>query len=289
MCGELQKNGKNDIVYLYILLRIKEAAVRKRSIFKTVGIIFLSVACLAAFLLSPVFRIETVTVKGNQHYAEEELAQTLSSVKGKNYFFALFSNVPFSHLDYLFQARLYNQEQTVIRDKVYVKYAEITCDFPDKVQLEVTERTPAFLIRCQGQYLLADTEGYSLEVFTEENKPDYPVVEGLETENYKIGKSLKEYCSSERLELAVRLCSLMEQSGFLQGYIDIIDITNPRSVWMFASPSLSVKFGDDTDLSVKISTLKSIFESGYDGTSNGTVDFTSGKNPIFINNEKPDA
>ena len=77
----------------------------------------------------------------------------------------------------------------------------------------------------------------------------------------------------------------MEQSEFLEGYIDIIDIANENSIWMFASPSLSVKLGSSSDLAMKISTLKEIFQSGYDGESRGTIDFTSGKNPIFKYND----
>ena len=259
---------------------------RKKRVLKIAGIVILAMLCLAAFLLSPVFRIETVTVEGSQYYAQKELEEALHDIKDKNYFSVLFSNVPFSHLDYLFKARLYTQEKKLVDDRPYIKTAEITCHFPDKVFVTVTERVPTFLTRWQGQYLLVDSEGYVLAAFSDEEKPDYPVVEGLDVTSYKTGKSLKERSSSDKLELAIKICNLMEQSDFLEGYIDIIDITNEHSIWMFASPSLSIKFGDSSDLSMKISTLKSIFQSGYNGDSQGTIDFTSGKNPIFKYNDK---
>lgn len=258
---------------------------RKRPVLKIAVTVILAVSCLAAFFLSPIFKIETVVVEDGTYYTQDELTESLQEVIGKNYFSALFSNVPFSHLDYIFQARLYNQEQKLMSDKAYIKEAEITCSFPNKIILKIKERTPSFLTKFQGEYLLIDSDGYVLEAFSGENKPNYPIVEGLDITGYKTGKSLKSQSSSERLELAIKICNLMEQSEFLEGYIDIIDIANENSIWMFASPSLSVKLGNSSDLAMKISTLKEIFQSGYDGDSRGTVDFTSGKNPIFKYND----
>ena len=258
----------------------------KKRVLKIAVIAVLAILCLAAFLLSPVFNIEKVTVEGNKYYSQEELTEALQGVVGKNYFSALFTNAPFSHLDYIFKARLYHQEQQLINDKTYIKTADVICDFPHTVHVRVIERTPAFLTKFQGEYLLVDSEGYVLEVFSDEEKPAYPTVEGLQVESYKTGKSLKSQSTSGKLELAIKICNLMQQSEFLEGYIDIIDITNENAIWMFASPSLSVKFGDDSDLAMKISTLKGIFQSGYNGDSQGTVDFTSGKNPIFKYNDK---
>ncbi len=258
---------------------------KKKPVLKIAISVILAVLCLAAFLLSPIFKIETVAVEDSTYYTQEELTEALQEVIGKNYFSVLFSNVPFSHLDYIFKTRLYTQEQKLISDKTYIKEAEITCNFPNKIIIKIKERTPSFLTKFQGEYLLIDSEGYVLEVFSDEDKPDYPIVEGLDIAGYKTGKSLGSQSSPSRLELAIKICNLMEQSEFLEGYIDIIDITNENSIWMFAGPSLSVKLGNSSDLAMKISTLKEIFQSGYDGSSQGTVDFTSGKNPIFRYND----
>ena len=286
MGTELQKNYKNDIFYHEYFTEDKEAAMQKKRALKIAVTVVLTVLCLAAFLLSPVFKIQTVTVEGNGYYATEELVAVLQEVTGKNYFLTLFSNVPFSHLDYLFKARLYNQEQKLISEKTYIKAAEVTCHFPDKISVAVEERTPAFLTKFRGEYLLVDSEGYVLEAFSGEEKPCYPIVEGLDVAEYKTGTSLRLQNPSDKLELAIKICNLMKQSEFLEGYIDIIDITNENSIWLFASPSLSVKFGNDSDLAMKISTLKEIFQAGYNGNSQGMIDFTSGKNPIFKYNDK---
>ena len=100
-----------------------------------------------------------------------------------------------------------------------------------------------------------------------------------------MGGSLRTQGSRETLELAIKICSLMEQAQFLEGYIDIIDLSDPEGIWMYASPSLAVKLGDSSDIAMKLSILKGIFQSGYNGGSNGVIDFTSGKNPIFQKNE----
>ena len=92
---------------------------QKKRALKIAVTVVLTVLCLAAFLLSPVFKIQTVTVEGNGYYATEELVAVLQEVTGKNSFSTFFSNVPFSHLDYLFKARLYNQEQKLIRQIIF--------------------------------------------------------------------------------------------------------------------------------------------------------------------------
>ena len=225
------------------------------------------------FLLSPIFRIQAITVNGCTYYSEEEITEALQEVSNKNYFTVLFSDVPFAHIDYLFKGRLYTQEQNLVTEKPYIKTAKITYQFPDRLEVLVTERSPSFLTKFEGEYLLVDNEGYVLAV-------SYTHLNG-----YKMGGSLRTQGSRETLELAIKICSLMEQAQFLEGYIDIIDLSDPEGIWMYASPSLAVKLGDSSDIAMKLSILKGIFQSGYNGGSNGVIDFTSGKNPIFQKNE----
>lgn len=258
---------------------------KKKRAVRVAVIVVLAILCFVGFLLSPIFRIQAITVNGCTYYSEEEITEALQEVSNKNYFTVLFSDVPFAHIDYLFKGRLYTQEQNLVTEKPYIKTAKITYQFPDRLEVLVTERSPSFLTKFEGEYLLVDNEGYVLEVFSEEKKPLYPIVEGLDLNGYKMGGSLRTQGSREPLELAIKICSLMEQAQFLEGYIDIIDLSDPEGIWMYASPSLAVKLGDSSDIAMKLSILKGIFQSGYNGDSNGVIDFTSGKNPIFQKNE----
>jgi len=245
----------------------------------------LCICVFVAFLLSPLFNLKTINVEGCEYYQSEEIHSTLSHLKNKNYFIMLFENTPFSHLDYLFKGRLYNSEQQLIIDKPYLKSAEISFSFPGKGLVKVSERVPSFCTRNGDAFLLVDSEGVVLEAFFEDAKFDYPVIEGIETSDYRVGNTLVGKGTDTQLELAIKICRDMSQIEFLEGFIDIIDVSDTNRIWMFVKPSLSICFGDESNLSIKMSLLKEILTTKYDGDSNGVIDFTNGENPIFKKNQ----
>ena len=76
----------------------------------------------------------------------------------------------------------------------------------------------------------------------------------------------------------------MKQLSMLS-YIDIIDVSDYNNIWMYCAPSLSIKFGGADDIGRKLSYIKGIIDSGHDGNSNGTLDMSTGGNPIFRGND----
>lgn len=247
-----------------------------------VAILFLCV--FVAFLLSPLFNFRSISITGAEFYQAEELQNSLNYLVGKNYFIALFENTPFSHLDYIFRGRLYDVEQQLMFDKPYLKFAEISFSFPGVAEVLVEERSPAFLAKNGDEYLLIDSEGYVLEAFSAEEKPGYPIVEGVETAGFKVGNTLAGRGTDLQLELAIKICNGMSQIQFSDEAVNIVDVSDTDRVWLFVKPSLSICIGSEDDLGIKLSVLKEILASGYDGNSNGVIDFTNGKNPIFKEN-----
>ena len=251
---------------------------------KSILIVFLSVCAFVAFLLSPLFNLKNIDIVGASFYSDEEIKISIEELNDKNYFVLLFTNTPFSHLDYMFKGRLYDCEQKLLSAKPYLKSAEISFSFPMKATIKVEERIPVFLTKNGDEYLLVDSEGYVVEAFSSENKPAYPVIEGVETLDYKVGGSLVGMGTDTQLELAMKICNGMNQLEITKETVDIVDVSNPDRIWMFVQPSLSICFGNEKDLNVKLSVLKEIFEEGYNGDSDGVIDFTNGKNPIFKKN-----
>lgn len=253
---------------------------------KIILIVILSLCTIVAFLLSPVFNLKTINVTGAEFYTQEEIKESADSLKNQNYFIALFQNTPFSHLDYLFKGRLYATEQQLLFDKPYLKSVKVSFASPGAAEIEVTERIPAFFVKSGDEYLLVDSEGFVLEAIPPEEKKAYPVVEGIETADYKVGNTLAGGGTDLQLALAIKICNGMNQTQLSDGIVDIVDVSDTEQVWMFVKPSLSICFGDDQDLSIKLSVLKEILASGYDGNSDGVIDFTNGKNPIFKKNSE---
>jgi hypothetical protein len=156
---------------------------------------------------------------------------------------------------------------------------------PDRIVVETFERIPIFLAEYYSVYLYVDSEGFLLSTFTEEDKkPKLPIVQGLNLAGYKVGRaiSLKE---DKQIDDVIKICNLMKQLSILEDNIDIIDVTDINDIWFYCSPSLAIKFGNSDNLGVKLAMLKEIQKSGYDGNSNGILDFSLGGNPIFTENK----
>ncbi len=256
----------------------------KKKKLKNIAIVLISLCLFIAFLLSPLFNMKTINVVGAKHYQEEEIVEALSDINNKNFLISLFKHTPFSHLDYIFKGRIYNIEQKLLFDKPYIKTVTVSFSFPGTGEVVIQERIPIFYIQAGDEYLLVDTEGFVLEATSSVDKENFPVVQGIEVSDYRVGNSLAGKGTDPQLEMAIKLCNGMKQIKLSDGLVDIIDVSSVNRIWMFVKPSLSICLGNEDDMNVKLSALKEILLSGYGGDSNGIIDFTNGKNPIFKEN-----
>ncbi len=251
---------------------------------KIVAICLLCAAGLIAVLLSPLFRIKQIKINSISSYQESDISVLLEDLVGVNGFLAIFRNTSIKQSKSLFGLRLPDREDELIFQLPYLKDVQIHYSFPNTLVVDAMERTPIFLAQQQGIYLYVDSEGYLLETFTEEDKPDLPVVLGLEIDRYKIGRSLTGL-NDKRIDTAIRLCNMMRQLSILNSDIFLIDLTDLNDIWMYCDNGISIRFGDNNDMGMKLSKLKSIQEIAYSGKTNGVLDFTGGGHPVFRQNQ----
>ena len=245
--------------------------------------VFVCILCVIAaavlILLSPVFSITEININTVSLYSPEDIESSLGGMKGSNGFISLLKDTSFSNLDNIFRLRFGNLEQRMLFQyplarKISVKYSP-----PHTLNVEIEERDPILVAETDGIYLYIDSEGYLLGTYTQDDMPDMPVVEGIEITEYKIGRSIAGG-RDKTVDEAIKICSTMEQLSMLS-YIDIIDISDYNNIWMYCVPSLSIKFGSTEDTGRKLSYIKGIIDSGYDGNSDGTLDMSTGGDPVF--------
>ena len=246
-------------------------------------IILAGILLSVAVFLSPLFSITTIRIDPVSFYTEEELSAAFQEYLHKNGFVSLLKDTSFSHLDDLFRRRFGSREKELLFDFPLFKNISVTYELPHTLTVKIEERTPIMVLESHGIYLYTDAEGYLLGAYTQENKPDLPVLRGIDVQDYKIGTSIAGG-KNRTVDEAIKICTVMKQLSMLS-YIDIIDISDYNNIWMYCAPSLSVKFGGAEDIGRKLSYLKGIIDSGHDGTSNGTLDMSAGGNPIFKSNE----
>lgn len=236
--------------------------------------------------LSPLFGITEIQISEVKLYSSEDIYSSFESFEGSNGFVSLFKNTTLAQIDNVFRLRYTEKEKSMLFDYPLIKNIKVEYDIPGKLIVQIEERTPVMMTEKEGMYLYIDSEGYLLGAYTEADKPDMPVIKGIEINDYKIGSSIATG-KNVSVDNAIGICSMMKQLSMLS-YIDIIDVSDYNDIRMHCSPSLTVKFGKADDVGRKLSYIKGIVDSGYDGKANGVLDVSAGGNPIFKENILPE-
>lgn len=119
-------------------------------------IIIILFIVFAAFLISPVFNINKITVKNNVHVSKDEIVSLSGIVLGEN----TFKYMNFELID-------------KIKENLYIEDVKIKRNFPSEIIIDVTERELTFCIKTGETYAYIDNQGYIIEIATDDfNLPE---------------------------------------------------------------------------------------------------------------------
>ena len=233
-------------------------------------------------LLSPLFGITEIEISEVTLYSPEEIYSAFEEYKGNNGYISLLKNTTFAQIDNMFRLRFTEKEMSMLFDYPLIKDIKVEYDVPGKLVVSIEERTPVLVTEKDGMYLYVDSEGYLLGAYTQADKPDMPVVKGIVINDYKVGAKIADG-KNVSIDAAIKICGMMKQLSMLS-HIDIIDVSDYNNIRMFCAPSLAIEFGSLENLKVRLSILKGVFDTGVDGSSNGTIDMTGSNVPVFREN-----
>lgn len=132
---------------------------KKRYLLKLLILILLCVG-LYFFLHSSVFNIKTITAGESDRFTAEEIQEMAGLKKGMN----------------LFDFRCGTCEEK-LEENPYIKEAQVKRKLPSKVEIELTERQEAAVIKMGKQYVVLDASGIVLEIA--EKAPQFTLLSGL--------------------------------------------------------------------------------------------------------------
>ena len=198
------------------------------------------------FMLSPFFNIKNIYVTGNEKIASEEII-SLSGIQLEQNTFQL-------HKDEIRQA---------IKQNAYIDTVTIKRNWPDAITIEVTERTPTYMIPFGNSYVYINNQGYLLEISQE--KLDTPIITGYRTkeEEVKVGNRL---CTEdlERLNDVLQIMKSMESNN-ISDLVTQINIEDKQDyILTLAKEKKTVHMGDTSNLSTKIPYIIKIIEENKD-------------------------
>lgn len=230
-------------------------------------LIFLIIGVLASgcYLLftSSTFDVSEVELNGTERYTKEEIMSSLDISLGKNIFIEFFS---------------YKKEN--INKFSYLSDINLNIKLPNKIQLNVSERTSKYLAydKEKNKFFKIDGEGYILEEGKiEEKTEDEMLVYGITfADEIIFGEKINEIDYSKILTY-LNVKKEYDKSG-IGMTITKVSFENSLTT-LTLDDKLIVKFPNEIELEYKMNFLKGIIEK-LPAESVGVIDMTKDK-PIF--------
>ena len=246
-----------------------------RHFFWLIPIIIVLVAVTIPLL--PTYNIKTIKVETEFRELAEELAVESGLKTGSNIFLTLLGK------GNIFAMRFTEAEQ-VLKSK-YTEFGNIrvTAEMPSTVFIEYTYKNPVFEIEYGDIKLITDINGCVLDTRSG-HELGFVRVTGVEISGFTLGCIVGD--NIERFSYVSKIYTELESydksnlTAFRE-YIDWIDLTNPSGIALMYDGRILVKMNSSGDIAYQTAAM-CVSLSQYIGyTEKGTLDFTSGENPVF--------
>lgn len=233
-------------------------------LYKVLSLIIILVVIAAGCVVF--FRVEDITVTGVSRYTAQEIIDASGVEKGDNLFLVGSSRTAqkiYSTLPYV--------------DEVNIRHA-----LPDGLVINVTERTPAAVIKGDEGWWIIDAKGKILEQVSKPEQAGVAEVSGLTALLPAVGTTLAvEDAEGLKLESLMDLLSALEQRDIL-GEVSSIDLSSAAEISMVYDGRLTVKMRMSDDFMWQTRVLTESMAQGIiQSNETGVVDLTLDQ-PRFI-------
>lgn len=238
---------------------------KKRKARLILAMIILVIGGINAYLLtSPSFKIQEISVKGNEQLSNQEIIQLAEVKNGDNIF---------SKLGIVMKVRL--------KQNGYIEDAQINKIYLNRIEIRVKERQKQFQIKMGTEgYIYIDEQGYLLEYATD--KLEIPTIIGMDITQanletmHRLGEKdlnkmenilqIREEC--KKIEIADKITQLQVKDEY------IVSLEND---------GITINLGDASNLKNRIYYVSAILkqEAGNKGTIYVNGNFNEGFSPYF--------
>lgn len=226
----------------------------KKVLIKMVILVAVFAILWATFFISPLFRIETINIKGLDNLTDDRVRNMLTTQEGYNI-------LSFST----------SKCEDKILDTHYVESVSVTRDFPHTVNVDIQEYHLRGYVPYMGSYLYINEDGLILDI-QKEFKRQLPVVEGLNFSSFTAGEYLK-VDNPTAFSTMVELSRLFDKYQLLSDIIRV-DVTNVSDIHLYVN-KVDIEFGDMDNANKKILMLIEVLkqlDTNYAGILNLTGD-----------------
>ncbi len=220
---------------------------RTKKIATWLSILILIIVAITLFLLSPIFSISRIEVKGNTQISSDEIISLSRIEKGMNLF-----SVNKKHVI------------TNVKENSYIDDVKISRKWPTTLQITVQERNVELLLEYGSSYAYLDKNGYILEISTE-NIADKPKLRGYKTSEDQI-KPGNRLCEEdlESINVVYTILNVTENYSIRQAISSINISDDSNYVLYLESEKKTVNLGTTDNIEIKMLYLQSILEREKD-------------------------
>lgn len=239
-----------------------------KAILKIMCLIFIIIGTIAFLMISPIFNIEKIEIENNKKLSQNTYVSLSGIKQGENIY------------------RISKKEIIgKIKENAYVENVKVKRVLPNKIKIEVQERTATYMIKIANSYMYIDNQGYMLEV--SQDKLEVPILIGITTkeEDIKVNNRLCE----EDLDKLNKVLEIYKTASSIEidkliSQIDISDKSNYKLI--LDSEKKNVYLGDATDLLNKFTWIKKTLETekGKKGDIYANRDLNS--QPVYFSPSK---
>ena len=239
---------------------------RKKSFILILVIIVL--VCIGAYLLtSPTFKIQEISVKGNEQLSKEKVEELSEIKKGDNIF---------SKIGIVLEVKL--------KQNGYIEDAKINKIYPNRVEIELTERKKQFQIKTETEnYIYIDEQGYILENSTE--KLELPTIVGMDITETEVANTKR--LDEKDLNKMENILQIREESNKIEITNKITQIqVEDEYILNLENEGITINLGNATNLKNRMYYVSAILkqEAGNSGTIYVNGNLNEGFLPYFSAN-----
>lgn len=214
--------------------KTKRKIITRRGLLRVLGVLAAFMAFIA-IALSPVFVLKHVNVHGNAYLSDEEIIRISGVNLGEN----------------LFQLATDEIMQAMGKD-IRIDQVIVRRNFPNSLDIQVVERIPLAIIKCDYGYLEVGRGGIVLDAHRTLSQIPVPIVSGVEVSDLFVGDTAENQQLSQVLDFLDKLNRDTATS------IAEINISDPNNVMVYMNHSVQLKMGALDSLQKKLEITESV-------------------------------
>lgn len=218
---------------------------RRRNMPVYVFFVFVLVLAIGVTLsVTLFFNINTIMVKGESDYQNEDIIRISGIEKGDN----------------LVRLDAAEAENKILASMVYIEEADVKKKYPDKLEINVVKSQVAACISCDGGFLLVSKKGKILDKVSEADK-SLIRIDGFEASDESLGSYLKSSDSQKDsivIELLESVFSKEKQR------IKSIDMSDKYEILINYEDRIVFEMGNSNDIKYKLNLADTVLNDMND-------------------------